>query len=145
MKTIPGKTQLLKDAVLPVSVIIPCWKCEETIIRALESVVNQSRQPAEVIVVNDASGCATAMALAQIGDRFSRRFNGKIKVINSPTRTGPAGARNQGWQIASYPLLAFLDADDAWHFQKIEIQYAYMNANPDVVITGPSNSLAQTR
>jgi glycosyltransferase involved in cell wall biosynthesis len=136
MIPISGKTQLPKDVVLPVSVIIPCWKCEDTIIRAMESVVNQTRQPAEVIIVNDASGCATATALNQIGDRFAKRFNGTIKIIESPAQTGPAGARNNGWQRASYPLLAFLDADDAWHFQKIEIQYAYMNANPGVTITG---------
>lgn len=136
LKPFPGKRLLPIDTVVPVSVIIPCWKCEATIARALESVVTQTRQPAEVIIINDASGCVTSTALNRICDDYVKRFDGTIKIVDLPSQTGPAGARNEGWQLASYPLLAFLDADDAWHIKKIEIQYAAMEANPGVTISG---------
>ena len=49
---------------------------------------------------------------------------------------GPAGARNAGWSVATQPYLAFLDADDAWHPRKLELQYQWMKAHPESVLTG---------
>lgn len=125
-----------KETLAPVSVIIPCWKCENTLGRALDSVNRQTRKPAEVIIVNDASGCATSDALYRVCRLYNQPLDGWIKVLYTPRRSGPAGARNLGWQNASQPLVAFLDADDAWHPRKIEIQYAYMAANPRVALSG---------
>lgn len=116
--------------------VIPCWKCDDTIQRALESIVKQTCQPAEVIIVDDASGCSTKAALNQICERLRMRLGGTIKVIVLPIRTGPAGARNHGWQTATCPYVAFLDADDTWHLKKIEIQHAYMESRTDVTLTG---------
>ena len=126
----------LKETVASVSVIIPCWKCENTIARALDSIKKQSLKPAEVIIVNDASGSATSACLNKITHNYNSLLDDWIKVIDLPRQSGPAGARNIGWEHASHHFLAFLDADDAWHPRKLEIQYVYMNANPDVAITG---------
>ena len=90
----------------------------------------------KLIIINDASGAATKGCLDRIESRYGGLFDNRLTIIDSKRQMGPAGARNRGWKTASQELLAFLDADDAWHPEKIEIQYASMVANPDVAITG---------
>lgn len=89
--------------------------------------------PAEVILVDDASGDGTRALLQEICSRYE---TGWIKLVLLDQNVGAGSARNAGWAVASQPLIAFLDADDAWHFKKIRIQYTYMVANPDVVMSG---------
>lgn len=115
-----------------VSAVIPCFRCGKTIGRALASIVQQSKIPAEVILVDDASGDDSWAVLTEL----ERAYPGWIKLLRLETNRGVASARNAGWAVASQPYIAFLDADDAWHPSKIEIQHAYMQANPDVVLCG---------
>lgn len=117
---------------LPISVIIPCFRCTRTIQRALDSVLHQTQQPAEIILIDDASGDNTLSVL----QAFEAQYQGWIRVIALTRNVGAASARNAGWAAATQPYLAFLDADDAWHPQKIEIQYAYMQQHSDVVVCG---------
>ena len=116
-----------------VSVIIPCFRCAKTIERAMASVAAQTVLPAEVILVDDASGDDTRALLHALSQRFEP---GWIKLVLLDQNMGAGSARNAGWAIASQPLIAFLDADDAWHFRKIEIQHGYMTANSDVILSG---------
>lgn len=120
-------------ATLPVSVIIPCYECTNTIERALVSVASQSYRPAELIIVDDASNDFTLQKLFELKKRYGEEW---IKVIPLERNYGPAVARNVGWEAATKKYLAFLDADDAWHPRKIEIQYAWMTSHPEVVLTG---------
>jgi glycosyltransferase involved in cell wall biosynthesis len=115
-----------------VSVVIPCFNCAETIERAVHSVTQQTLRPAEVILINDASTDNTLEILAKMveGDADF------IKVIDFKANQGVASARNAGWDIANQSYIAFLDADDAWHKQKIEIQYNLMLSQPDIVLCG---------
>ena len=117
-------------SVAPVSVVIPCYRCAGTIGRAVGSVAAQTERPTELFLVDDGSGDGTLEALralaAQHGDW--------IKVIALPVNRGAADARNAGWAAARQPYVAFLDADDAWHPRKIEIQYGYVKAHPDVAL-----------
>lgn len=122
---------LVKTA--PVSVIIPCYECANTIERAVASVVSQSYRPAELIMVDDASNDYTLQKLFELKKRCGGEW---IKVIPLERNSGPAVARNVGWETATEKYLAFLDADDAWHPRKIEIQYTWMTRHPDVVLTG---------
>lgn len=115
-----------------VSVIIPCYCCKQTVQRAIDSVVKQTRQPSELILVDDASSDDTLEVLQNI----ARLYPDWIKVVALEKNVGAAGARNAGWEMATQPLIAFLDADDTWHSRKIEIQYAYMNCHPEVVLCG---------
>lgn len=116
----------------PVSVVIPCFRCASTIKRAIDSIVQQSVIPTEVILVDDASGDETWMVLTEL----EQTYPGWVRVLPLTENRGAASARNAGWNLASQSYIAFLDADDAWHPRKIEFQLAYMDANPDVALSG---------
>lgn len=122
----------IDQPVAPISVVIPCFRCARTILRAIDSIARQTQKTAEVILVDDASGDETLNILRAIENQHS----GWIKVIALEENSGAASARNAGWAAATQPYIAFLDSDDAWHPQKIEIQYAYMSAHPEVALCG---------
>lgn len=113
----------------PVSVVIPCYRCVGTIRRAVETVARQTALPEEVILVDDASGDGTLALLESLADEYGRAW---IRVIAQRVNQGAADARNAGWEAATQPYIAFLDADDAWHPRKIAIQHAFMAAHPEV-------------
>ena len=126
----------------PVSVLIPSYCCADTITRAVESVVEQTLVPAEIIMVDDASsdGGATYSALKDMQQRFSMRTS--IRIIRMERNGGPGAARNRAWEMASQPYVAFLDADDAWHPRKLEIQCEFMESHPDIVLSGHATFLS---
>jgi glycosyltransferase involved in cell wall biosynthesis len=117
----------------PVSVVIPCYNCKETIKRAVDSVWVQTLRPAEVIIVDDGSNEETRSYLREIIRSYE---SGWIKLIEHENNKGPGSARNTGWDNASQPYIAFLDSDDSWHPKKIELQYNFMVSNPAFAITG---------
>jgi glycosyltransferase involved in cell wall biosynthesis len=117
---------------VPVSVIIPCYNCSDTIERAVISVANQSVRPAEVFLINDASTDNTLGRLFGMQKKYGKTW---IRVISLLRNQGPGAARNIGWNQSSKPYLAFLDADDAWHPEKVNYQYGWMKKRPDVAVT----------
>jgi glycosyltransferase involved in cell wall biosynthesis len=119
--------------VIPVSVIIPCYRCSHSVGQALDSVTAQTARPAEVILIDDASDDETAQTLQTL-----RKSTGSdwIRIVRLEQRNGPGAARNAGWELASQSYLAFLDADDTWHPRKLEIQYGWMARHPEVALTG---------
>ena len=119
-------------ALAPVSVVMPCFNCGLTLQRAVTSIVCQSTRPAEVILIDDGSSDNTWAVLTDL----ERTYPGWFKLIRLVKNQGAASARNAGWAVASQPYVAFLDADDAWHPEKIGIQLAYMQDHPDVVLCG---------
>jgi glycosyltransferase involved in cell wall biosynthesis len=119
-------------ATAPVSVIIPCFRCGATIGRAIASIAGQTQEPVEVLLVDDASGDETSSVLQQLVSVYQ----GWVRVLTLAHNQGPSAARNAGWEAATQPYLAFLDADDSWHPEKIRIQYRFMRDNPDIDISG---------
>lgn len=117
---------------VPVSVIIPCYCCANTIARAIVSVDKQTSRPAEVILVDDASPDNSLAIMEDLQDNYAP---GWIKIIRLLENRGPSFARNMAWEAATQPYIAFLDSDDAWHPKKLQIQYSYMSSNSDVVLT----------
>lgn len=98
-----------------VSVIMPAFRAEETIRRALVSIARQTVRPLEVIVVDDGSDDGTSV-VAQ-----SSAANERINLILlRQTKSGPGAARNAALKIAKGRFLAFLDADDEWLPRKLE-------------------------
>ena len=114
--------------VAAVTAIIPCYRCASTLERALRSVAAQTLPPAEIIVVDDASD----KDAPQLGDSPVHGF----RLLRLAENGGPGTARNAGWAIATQPYLAFLDADDAWHPKKLELQLGWMQAHTDCLLSG---------
>lgn len=116
-----------------VSVVVPCYRCSKTIRRAVTSVAAQTCRPLEVILVDDGSGDDTLETLLDIQRQYGDTW---IKVIPLKVNAGASAARNAGWDIAAGELVAFLDADDAWHPEKIRIQHVFMATHPEFTLTG---------
>lgn len=117
----------------PVSVIIPCYRAASTIARALKSVAAQSYRPYEVIVVDDASDDDTLKVLKRLVKEYGESW---LRVFLLEENRGPAAARNYGWEKASQPYIAFLDADDTWHTEKIALQLGFMESHPEIALSG---------
>jgi len=98
------------------SIIIPLYNKAPYIIKAIDSVLNQTFQSFEMIVINDGSKDNSYEVLTRKLDELKienkNQFD-KIKVINQVNQ-GVSVARNNAAKIAKYDLLAFLDADDWW-------------------------------
>ncbi len=105
-----------------VSVIIPAYNCGAFIRRALDSVLAQSDETVEVIVVDDGSTDDTPSILGA--------YNSRIRLIQQSNQ-GVAMARNRGIAVARGRWLAFLDADDVWHANKIKNQLRAESQFPD--------------
>jgi glycosyltransferase involved in cell wall biosynthesis len=96
-----------------ISVVIPCFNRERRIAAAIESALAQTAPPSEVIVIDDGSTDRSAAVAASMGP--------PVRVIRSENR-GPGAARNAGIEAARGDWIAFLDSDDEWHPQKLELQ-----------------------
>lgn len=125
----------MTDFTAPVSVVIPCFLCRDTIERAVLSVLRQTVIPREILLVDDASpdDGATFRELKKLAEQHGNLLS--IKVVESLENRGPGSARNRGWELACQPYVAFLDADDVWFPQKIECQYIWMREHPEYVLT----------
>jgi glycosyltransferase involved in cell wall biosynthesis len=111
-----------------VSAIIPFYRHSATITRAVASVWHQSMRPDETIVVNDGSPACDGGLLDHLTVVYPARW---LKVIHLETNQGPGKARNVGWQHARGEYVAFLDADDVWHPQKLELQLHWLKRHPE--------------
>lgn len=115
----------------PVSVVIPCYRCADTIADSVASAAAQTRLPAQVILVDDASGDGTLDALHAVAATYPP---GWVVVVAAPVNGGPSRARNLGWEHATQPYIAFLDADDTWAPRKMELQMDALEADPGLVL-----------
>lgn len=122
-------------AYIPVSVVIPCYRCSLTLGRAISSIAHQSMLPSEIILVDDFSddGGKTRNAIEDVISRYPQL---NIATVFLGKNMGPGEARNIGWNKAKGLYIAFLDADDSWSESKLEIQYEWMMKHPDVDLTG---------
>jgi glycosyltransferase involved in cell wall biosynthesis len=109
-----------------VSVVIPTYQRAETVVRAIESALTQSYPLLEVVVVDDGSSDRTR--------EFVERIEGSVRYLYQ-ANAGAAAARNYGMQNARGEYIAFLDSDDTWSPQKLEIQVAVLRALPQAVLT----------
>lgn len=123
-----------------VSVVVPCFCCEKTIDRAIESVVQQTMRPLELILVDDVSGDDTRAVL----EKWHRKYPDWIRLVCLDANVGAGMARNEGWRLARGKYIAFLDSDDSWHPAKLEIQYAYMESHPDIQLSGHGHTIGSS-
>lgn len=105
-----------------ISVIVPSFNCGRFIAEALDSILAQTLQPEQIIVVDDGSTDDTAAVVGRYTDpriRYIRKQHG-----------GAASARNAGLDLARGEYLTFLDADDRWRPIFIEMLHAYLTDDP---------------
>ncbi|MEY4765089.1 MAG: hypothetical protein RI907_1762 [Pseudomonadota bacterium] len=108
-----------------VSVIVPCHNARRYIEAALASATSQTHPNLQIIVIDDGSTDDTA---AIVRERFPQ-----VTLMSQPNG-GVSSARNLGLKLAEGEFIAFLDADDVWHPQKVEAQLALLQAHPDVLL-----------
>lgn len=111
------------DPAPAVTVVTPFWNAAGTLAEAVASVQAQTRPDWEMILIDDGStdgsaGLAAALAAAEP----------RLRLVSLGANRGPAAARNAGIRAARGRFIAFLDADDRWHHDKLAVQIGYMEA-----------------
>ena len=115
------KNQTYDDQPL-VSIIIPNYNKEKYLRKCIDSVLNQTYTNYEVIIVDDGSTDASVKIIESY-------HSDKIKLRKLNKNKGIATARNKGLEIARGRMICFLDSDDYWNKNKLEIQVQYMIQN----------------
>jgi len=115
-----------------ISVIIPIYRSQDTVTRALNSVIRQSFQDFEIIVVDDASPDESAA----IAKEWAARNSMQLEVVQFKKNRGPSAARNAGASAARAEYIAFLDSDDEWLPDKLAAQLEVMERDHNVVLVG---------
>ncbi len=116
-----------------VSVVIPAYNVAPYLGETLESVLAQTRQDYEVIVVNDGSQDETA----QVAESFRERFAGKLVYLWQENR-GLAGARNTAIQAARGEFIALLDGDDTWMPNYLAVMVGRLEADATIDLIFPN-------
>ena len=109
-----------------VTAVIPCFNAATTLLRAIDSIRAQSYPNIEIITVDDGSRDGTLALL---------REQAGVRVITQ-ANAGAAAARNAAIAVAQGEFLAFLDADDEWHPDKLAQQVKILADNPAIVLVG---------
>ena len=106
-----------------ISVVIPTYNRRKTIGRSIDSVLNQTLFPSEIIVVDDGSTDGTS-------DYIQSNFP-SIRLLQQPNK-GVSSARNMGIRSSNSDWVALLDSDDEWFPQKLEKQVMTLSQSPDI-------------
>lgn len=103
-----------------ISVIIPVYNCDRYLSEAIKSVLNQTYKPLEIIIVDDGSTDKSAEIAKSFGDVIRYEFQ---------SNSGLGATRNKGVELAKGDYLTFLDADDLWTENKLQLQIEAFNHN----------------
>ncbi len=109
-----------------ISVIIPTYNRKKQCVEAINSVVAQSYNNFEIIVVDD---CSTDGSQEEISAFVSGLSN--VKFIELDKNSGVSSARNRGIEEAEGEWFALLDSDDVWDIEKLEKQISWLSSNPE--------------
>ncbi len=107
----------------PVSVIIPTYNRANLVVRAVNSVLQQTVFSGEILVIDDGSDDNTEEILAPFWEK-------KVIRYEKNTGRGVSAARNYGVALSRYDYIAFLDSDDHWKKDKLQKQLKCMQENP---------------
>ncbi|MDR0832716.1 MAG: glycosyltransferase [Candidatus Symbiothrix sp.] len=112
-----------------ISVVIPVYNGENYLAEAIDSILGQSFTDFELIVINDGSTDATVAILENYKDP-------RLKVVHNDGNKGIVYSLNKGLDLCQGKYIARMDADDIALPQRFQVQYDFMEANPDVGICG---------
>jgi glycosyltransferase involved in cell wall biosynthesis len=110
-----------------VTVIVPLFNKENYILATLRSISGQTYKNWECIICDDGSSDNSLLLV----EHFVSATPGRWKIV-SQINSGPSSARNRGIKSATGEYIAFVDADDIWMQNKLQIQVEYFEKNPDV-------------
>ncbi len=110
-----------------ITVLIPAYRAQATIDRALQSVRAQTLHPAQVLIMDDGSPVPLVIDPQQLAPI-------PVTLIRLPQNLGSSGALNQGIAHITTEWTAFLDADDSWHEEKLARQMALAQREPDIML-----------
>lgn len=116
-----------------VSVIMPTYNAERYLRSSINSILNQTYQNFELIIIDDCSTDATPTILEEYSEKDDR-----VKTITNRKNLGPAKSRNKGIKMARGKYIAVQDSDDISLPERLERQVEYLERNKDVVILGTS-------
>jgi len=119
-----------------VSIIIPCYNAEKYIAETIQSVVNQTYTNWELIIINDGSTDSSLNIIKEFADRDSR-----ISFIDKKN-SGVSDSRNKGIEKSNGDFIAFLDADDVWFENNLDIKInaLLVNVYSDFVFSNMYNT-----
>ena len=112
-----------------ISVIIPTYNGAALVRETIDSVLAQSYEAFEIVVVDDCSKDDTVAVLSAIDDR-------RLRILTTPHNLGPVGARNLAVAHARGQYFAALDQDDLCHPMRFACQVGFLEANPGVAAVG---------
>ena len=119
------------------SIIIPMYNSEESILRCLKSIINQTYSGCiQIIIINDGS---TDSSVNIVNHFISVHNKYNILLVNQ-ANSGVSSARNSGLKIAKGSFIALLDSDDVWLENKLEIQMNILENNPEIDFLGCSRN-----
>ena len=110
-----------------VSIVIPTYNRSQFLKKAIDSVIAQTFKDFELIIVDDGSTDNTFHLISQYSDN-------RIRYIKQENK-GPGAARNRGIKESMHGLIAFLDNDDWWDKEKLDVQFREMQQNPGYLIS----------
>lgn len=116
-----------------VSVVVPAFNVANTIEETLHSIINQTFEDFEIIVVDDGSTDETPQILKTFKDT-------RLRVVRQVNR-GLAGARNTGIQLSMGKYIAFCDSDDVWEPEKLELHVTHLNCDINLGLSFCGSSL----
>lgn len=113
---------------------MPAFNADHYIEEAIQSVISQTINTWELIIIDDCSTDRTS----EIARNYAT-IHSNIRYYNNPQNLGVAESRNRGISLSTGEWIAFLDSDDCWHPQKLESQLSYAKKHGvDFVFTGSS-------
>lgn len=116
-----------------ISVIMPSYNVASTVIRAVDSVLAQSYEDFELLIINDASTDDTE---AVVRSRLAAAQDDRLRIITLPANVGLSGARNAGLDAAVGQFVTFLDGDDEYLPEFLQTLFNQMVGDVDIAMTG---------
>ncbi|MBD1140991.1 glycosyltransferase family 2 protein [Pelagibacterales bacterium SAG-MED39] len=104
-----------------ISIILPYYKKEKYVHETIKSILNQTHQNFEILIVNDELSDASFQVLEKIS-----KIDNRIKVLNNKKNIGAGPSRNFAIDLSNGKYIAFCDCDDLWKLNKLERQFQNM-------------------
>ena len=112
-----------------ISIITPAYNCEKYLEQSVDSVLSQTWQDWELLIIDDCSKDNTYALMQKLAKKDER-----IRILQNPQNSGAAATRNNGVRQAAGEWIAFIDSDDLWEPDKLEKQMALLLKIPEAAL-----------